>query len=104
MKPENVIILDDIQDNIRVKIIDFGFSCFRQELHENPAGFVCGTPNFIAPEIYSGAKHDYCSDVFSIGVIMYFMLTKELPFNSISKDEIVRKTLYQHLDFSNKIL
>lgn len=84
MKPENIIILDDKQDNIRIKIIDFGFSCFKEELNESTTGYICGTPNFIAPEIYSGMKYDYGSDVFSIGVILYFMLTNQLPFNSSS--------------------
>lgn len=75
MKPENVIIIDDKEDNIRIKIIDFGFSCFKEELPETPPDFILGTPNFIAPEIYKGEIYNYCSDVYSIGVILYFMLT-----------------------------
>ena len=34
MKPENVIIIDDKEDNIRIKIIAFGFSCFKEELKD----------------------------------------------------------------------
>ena len=52
-----------------------------------------GTPNFVCPEILMGEDYDEKADMFSVGVIMFFMLTGELPFDSILADEIVKQTI-----------
>lgn len=49
-----------------------------------------GTPNFVGPEIYMHEEYTENVDVFSLGVIMHFLLTGVLPFNA-SKLETVRE-------------
>lgn len=45
----------------------------------------------MAPEILSGKEYGYESDIFSLGVILYFMLSAELPFYSDENDIIIKK-------------
>ena len=74
-----------------VKIIDFGFSIFVEDIDETTPR--CGTMNFIAPEVHDRKKtFGKKIDVFSIGVIMYFLLSGELPFDG-SEGVLVRKNI-----------
>ena len=54
---------------------------------------IVGTPNYIAPEVYKKEKINEKSDIFSIGTIIYFMLSGELPFNSENLEFLVERTL-----------
>lgn len=47
----------------------------------------CGTIGYVAPEILKGEKYDLRVDVFSLGVILYLLITGELPFDDYSKTE-----------------
>lgn len=42
----------------------------------------CGTPGFVAPELLQDKKYNLSIDVYSLGVLIYLMLTKRLPFQS----------------------
>lgn len=67
----------------RVKLIDFGFAIYKDNLKSLPsAEKFAGTPGFVAPEIFLGQDFDEGVDMFSLGIIMYFMLCGNLPFNS----------------------
>lgn len=78
----------------RSKIIDFGFALYMDKLKDLPEKEkYAGTPNFVAPEILQGQEFDEKIDMFSIGVIMFFMLTGELPFDSLFADDIARQTI-----------
>lgn len=63
--------------------MDFGLSDYY-----NPEGKYlfkrCGTPGYMAPEILHDLNYNYKCDIFSIGVIMYMMLTRENPFEGTS--------------------
>lgn len=92
LKAENILIVKDkMLDEIkRIKLIDFGFSTYihnNELLHD-----VCGTPNYLAPEVYLG-DYDLRSDIFSIGVLMYFMVRGTLPFHSHSVQGIINRTI-----------
>ena len=73
LKPENILIkLNDTQDEIsEVKLIDFGFSKIMKPKELLYSG--CGTPNYVAPEVLQGIGYDKRSDIFSLGVVLYFM-------------------------------
>lgn len=62
-----------LNENMEIKLGDFGLAT-RLEYNEEKKKTICGTPNYIAPEILEGKGHSYEVDVWSVGVIMYFVL------------------------------
>jgi serine/threonine-protein kinase len=78
LKPENIMV--DDQDNI--KLIDFGIAGDSASRRLTYANFTptLGTPNYISPEQVKGKRGDGRADIFSMGVILYEMLTGKLPF------------------------
>jgi urea transport system substrate-binding protein len=64
----------------RVRILDFGLARRSADPSLTSTGFVVGTPHFMSPEQASGLPVDGRSDLFSLGCVMYMMLTGELPF------------------------
>ena len=79
LKPENIMV--DAEDNI--KLIDFGIasdSAAQRQTHEAPTT-ILGTPNYTSPEQVKGKRGDERSDLYSVGIILYEMLTGKLPFS-----------------------
>ncbi|EHK96909.1 putative Serine/threonine-protein kinase plo1 [Glarea lozoyensis 74030] len=62
---------------------------------------LCGTPNYIAPEILSKDKqgHDHAVDIWSLGIIIFAMLTGKPPFQSTTADEIYRRAREREYDW-----
>lgn len=88
LKPENILLASANEPPV-VKIADFG-------LARHPAGGPCkvaGTPGYISPEVLSGAPPNERADIFSVGVILYEMLTGQHPF--LEEDEL--QTLHNTL-------
>jgi len=78
LKPENIMV--DDQD--RIKLIDFGIAMkedARRLTFVNLKGML-GTPDYIAPEQVKGSRGDQRSDIYSLGVMLYEMLTGHAPF------------------------
>jgi len=82
LKPENIMV--DAQDNI--KLIDFGIASDVSARRLTYANFTAtlGTPDYISPEQVKGKRGDGRSDIFSMGVILYEMLTGKVPFSGPS--------------------
>ena len=102
MHHKNVIHRDLKMGNIfldrhmNVKIGDFGLAALLvsdKEYSANRRRTLCGTPNYIAPEVLEkGQKgHDYKVDIWSLGIIIFAMLTGFPPFQSKTQEEIYRK-------------
>ncbi len=75
LKPANIVLIPDDH----VKVLDFGVAHFQNSQLTN-SGMLLGTINYIAPEQITGLKVDYRADIFSIGVILYELLTGLNPF------------------------
>ncbi|TNV87236.1 hypothetical protein FGO68_gene17205 [Halteria grandinella] len=92
LKPEN-ILLSSKQDGVyEIKIADFGFAIPVYSAHsynEKLLTAVCGTPGYIAPEALVGNGFNLKSDVFSVGSILYSILTLRNLFNGASYQEIM---------------
>nr|XP_003699289.1 PREDICTED: serine/threonine-protein kinase polo [Megachile rotundata] len=82
LKLGNLFLNDDLQ----VKIGDFGLAT-RLEHDGERKKTLCGTPNYIAPEILTKAGHSYEVDIWSIGCIMYTLLVGKPPFETSSLRE-----------------
>lgn len=91
LKPENIMI----DDRLGVKLLDFGLA-FCPDL-DDPLGALdepIGTPYYIAPEQLEGVRGSSFSDIYSIGVTLYEMITGELPFEKSTTQRGARKRLY----------
>ena len=68
-----------LSDKMGVKIGDFGLAA-KLDYHGEKRKTICGTPNYLAPEIVSNAGHSYEVDIWSLGVITYALLYGRPPF------------------------
>ena len=89
LKPENLLYLKEgNEENNPLKVIDFGLS---QTFNpKKKLSSKVGTPYYISPEILEGNYTEKC-DIWSAGVILYTLLSGELPFNGINDIEIYSK-------------
>jgi serine/threonine-protein kinase len=87
IKPAN-IMYEDASDT--VKVTDFGIARITDS-SKTKTGLVLGTPSFMSPEQIAGRKVDGRSDLYSLGVTLYQMLTGVLPFRGDSMAELMYK-------------
>src|SRR5260221_7886337 len=90
VKPANIMITP----NGTVKIMDFGIAKSGGQVTNT--GQVLGTPNYMAPEQVKGRPLDGRSDLFSLGVILYEMLTGEKPFAGQNVTTIIYKIVNEN--------
>lgn len=79
VKPENLFLVHAPDGREQVKVLDFGFAHLPGDPDE-PLGRVVGTPEYMAPEQVRGEPTDPRADVYSLGVVLYEMLSGSLPF------------------------
>ncbi len=94
LKPENIMV--DAEDNI--KLIDFGIAGDTAARRLTYAKFTAalGTPDYISPEQVKGKRGDGRSDIYSMGVILYEMLTGKLPFTGPSPLAVMNERLLNY--------
>ena len=100
IKPENIVLVAQREGPPVAKILDFGISRLREETAGSKGltqtGMVIGTPEYMSPEQALGKRGheiDGRSDLYSLGIVMYRMLTGELPFKADTTVEMI----LQHL-------
>lgn len=86
IKPQNIMLLRDGT----IKVGDFGIAALENEIYENN-GQAIGSIHYIAPEQARGECPDARSDIYSLGVVMYEMLTGEQPYTGETLGEIAVK-------------
>jgi serine/threonine protein kinase len=96
IKPENVYLVERKSDPDFVKLVDFGIARILDGVGETTqAGKVFGTASYISPEAASGELADARSDIYSLGVLSYQLLSGELPFEGNSVASIVMQHVHQ---------
>lgn len=94
MKAQSIIITQRGQ----VKVLDFGLAKIKQQEGSGPGsrihtqtltGVVMGTPDYMSPEQALGQKIDHRTDIFSVGVVLYFLATARLPFSGNNFGEVL---------------
>ncbi|MDO8667429.1 MAG: serine/threonine-protein kinase, partial [Gemmatimonadales bacterium] len=97
LKPDNIMIVDGRDGTDIVKVVDFGIAkaMAGDETGQKvtKTGLVVGTPEYMSPEQLSGDKLDGRSDIYSLGLVLYRMLTGVLPFQADSAQETMIKRL-----------
>ncbi|HLE32547.1 MAG TPA: serine/threonine-protein kinase, partial [Bacteroidota bacterium] len=84
IKPENIMIRKDG----RVQIMDFGLAKLRGASRLTKEGSTVGTAGYMSPEQVQGQETDHRSDIFSLGVLLYEMLTGQPPFKGVHETAI----------------
>ncbi len=89
VKPSNIMI----QKDGHVKITDFGIARMASAAVRTQTGMVLGSPKYMSPEQVMGKLTDQRSDIFSLGVMLYEMLTGRPPFSGENVNAIMYQTL-----------
>ncbi len=90
VKPENIMIT---QDGI-VKLTDLGLAISHGEWTEDTE--ISGSPSYMSPEQFAGEKLDTRSDIYSLGVSLYEMLTGSLPFQGSTLRTVAKQHFYEN--------
>ena len=100
LKPENIMLEDLRSTHDFVKVLDFGIAKIRDSdgrdndsSFKTATGMVFGTPEYMSPEQIRGEELDGRSDLYSLGIVLYQMLTGDLPFTGDSVLEVATQHL-----------
>ena len=101
LKPDN-IMLTESNDKGHIKIMDFGLSKILGKKEKTSDGF--GTLTFVSPEVLIRKPYNKEIDIWSIGVILYLILSGDLPFDDEEDDEqkIAKSIVYNEVEFPSK--
>lgn len=107
VKPQNVLITPDDH----VKVTDFGIAqaalSMTQAMSAEKQSVVWGSPHYFAPEQAQGEPPTTASDVYSIGIVMFEMLTGKLPYNGADQQELamahIRDAIPHVMDFNPRV-
>jgi calcium/calmodulin-dependent protein kinase I len=101
LKPENLLSAGEEENEI-VKIADFGFSkSFADEGEKLMTS--CGSPGYVAPEILTAESYDKSVDMWSVGVIIYILLSGYPPFYADSAPALFKKIMDVKYDFDDSV-
>jgi eukaryotic-like serine/threonine-protein kinase len=93
LKPENVIIERMRTGSDLIKVVDFGLAKLLGMTHAGASvtspGLVCGTPDYMSPEQGRGLPLDGRADLYSVGVMLYELLTEQLPYVGETPTDVV---------------
>ncbi len=102
LKPENILLDKDGH----LKLTDFGLSKILSDENSNNRTFtICGTPEYLAPEVLSGSGYDKSVDWWSLGALMFEMLVGFSPFKENKRKldiKVYGKPLVRHQKFSER--
>jgi predicted ATPase len=89
VKPGNILLSADLTP----VLVDFGLALGETQAGGAAQGFVVGTPSYMSPEQATGAAHriDGRTDIYSLGVVLYEMLTGRVPFRAANQLELLRQ-------------
>ncbi len=99
LKPETIFLAQGREYPDFVKILDFGIAKVLEpgpdERTLTASGTVFGTPEYLSPEQAAGGEIDHRADLYSLGIIMYRMVTGRLPFVGGNKSGLIQRQLYE---------
>jgi serine/threonine protein kinase len=103
LKPANLMVTDPDTENESLKVMDFGLAQLNSKPHlslDQLRGIhrvtACGTPTYVAPEVLRGDPIDQRSDFYSVGVMLFELLTGVPPFQNDDVDELFEAHLHNN--------
>lgn len=97
IKPENILL----NDGLVAKLTDFGWSNYIQEGEKRIT--VCGTPVYLAPEIINEQGHDERVDIWCIGVLLFELITGEVPFKGNNLELLKNNILHLKIEWPKEM-
>ena len=98
IKPDNLMISRDGQ----IKLMDFGIATAMDMEQMTTTGAIVGSPAHMAPEQIEGGPLDQRCDVFAFGTVLYFLVTRRLPFVASNPQALFRLILEGHFDLPSR--
>lgn len=102
VKLENFLVDSDESGNINVKLSDFGLAC-KLEV-DNPPTTKCGSILSVAPEMLTNETYSNEVDIWGLGIILYELLSTELPFFSEDENQYKKNIIRNELSLDDSIL
>ena len=98
IKPQNIMLEYKKEGEYPIKIVDFGLST----IYGNPSQSLCGTPYFMAPEVWKFGTYSNKVDIWGCGILLYMLLNGTPPFTGLTninelKNEIRKGKIYEQL-------
>src|SRR5262249_10880663 len=98
IKPDNLLVLrqraPDGRSTYNIKVSDFGLVQMAESTGLIAVGTTVGTPAYMSAEQFQGSSLDGRSDIYSLGIVLYEVMTGYLPFNTSTLTDAVRKHAY----------
>ena len=98
LKPDNIIVTRNKSGKEIPKVVDFGIAKALTDSREDgltQSGLVIGTPEYMSPEQLLGDPVDARADIYSLGCILYQMLTGQAAFAAESREQMIRRRLHE---------
>jgi serine/threonine-protein kinase len=97
LKPENIMVGRNSDGSDWVKVVDFGIAKTVESDQGSQtlttAGVNLGTPEYMSPEQFAGERLDHRTDIYSLGLVVFNMLTGQLPYATVTSKETLVKRL-----------
>lgn len=98
LKPDNIMLVEVSPGRHQLKVLDFGIAKFlddagNEQLTE--ANLIFGTPEFMSPEQAQGLDTDHRADIYAFGMLLYYMVTANLPFHGGAKLSILNRQIHE---------
>jgi serine/threonine-protein kinase len=95
LKPENIMVRRGLR-GVHAKVLDFGIArLIDGSTKLTQAGAIAGTPRYMPPEQVEGREVDLRADVYSLGILLFEVLTKKQPFDGNTVAEILRRQVME---------
>lgn len=97
LKPDNIIIIRNQDGKEQVKLLDFGIAKSKDLTALTKTGSVLGTIHYLAPEQITSGEFTYKSDIYSLGILCYELITGEIPFTAEAEEYLFHKILNEDI-------
>lgn len=93
IKPDNIMLVEKDGNSHFVKLLDFGLAKAEYHTRVTQSGIFVGTLHYVAPEQFTGQSDSRASDVYSLGILFYEVMTGQKAFKGETSTRIMKKVM-----------